>query len=60
MSETPIVVIIGAVPEMPRIGLRHTRSMTAPRTPVTTIVKANAPSSTSTRVTPPIGLAARP
>ena len=60
MSETPMVVIIGAVPETPRNGFKHTRSMTAPRMPVVSMVKANAATRTRTRVTPESGAAFLP
>ena len=38
MNATPIVVIIGAVPEIPRSGRRQIRSMSTPRSPVKVMV----------------------
>ena len=45
MNATPIVVIIGAVPDTPRTGRRQSRSMRTPRPPVSTIVTGKTKSS---------------
>ncbi len=55
-----MVVIMGAVPGTPRIGFRHRRSISAPSSPVRSMVAPNAAPKTSTRLTPVNGWAFRP
>ena len=52
MYDTPIVVIIAAVPRTARIGRSASRSIATPRNPLSTIVTTNAKASAPTSANP--------